>query len=125
MTVIGTTSTATTCTSTDRLRTRGLAVRYGAISINPVREVDRIEHDAKKRPRALSCDEVQLLWKQLATDERAADADLPDLVTFMLSTGVRIGGSGRSRTVTACLGTWLAATRHHEFRRRRANQSRT
>jgi integrase len=83
-------STARTCRSIIS-GVMGLAVRYGAISIDPVREVDRIEHDAKKLSRALSGDEVQLLRKQLATDERAVDADLPDLVTFMLSTGVRIG----------------------------------
>ncbi|TCM36930.1 site-specific integrase [Kribbella sp. VKM Ac-2568] len=69
----------------------GLAVRYGAITINPVREVDRIEHNARKLPRALPADEVQLLRKHLRTNERAARADLPDLVTFMLGTGVRIG----------------------------------
>jgi integrase len=69
----------------------GLAVRYGAINVNPVREVDRIEHNAKKLPRALNAEEVRLLRKQLGNDERAVRADLPDLVTFMLGTGVRIG----------------------------------
>jgi integrase len=69
----------------------GLAVRYGAITVNPVREVDRIEHNAKKLPRALTAEEVRLLRKQLGTDERAVRADLPDLVTFMLGTGARIG----------------------------------
>jgi hypothetical protein len=38
-----------------------LAVRYGAISVNPVREVDRIEHSTKKLPRALRTDELRLL----------------------------------------------------------------
>lgn len=68
-----------------------LAVRYGAISVNPVREVDRIEHPTKKLPRALRTDEIKLLRKQLKSDEAAVRADLPDLVTFMLGTGVRIG----------------------------------
>ncbi|WP_328996061.1 tyrosine-type recombinase/integrase [Kribbella sp. NBC_01245] len=68
-----------------------LAVRYGAISVNPVREVDRIEHPTKKLPRALRTDEVKLLRKQLKSDKAAVRADLPDLVTFMLGTGVRIG----------------------------------
>ena len=68
-----------------------LAVRYGAISINPVREVDRIEHSTKKLPRALRTEEVQLLRKQLKTDDAAIRADLPALTTFMLGTGVRIG----------------------------------
>lgn len=35
--------------------------------------------------------EVTLLNKSLAADEHAVQADLPDLVTFMLPTGVRIG----------------------------------
>ncbi|GAB2679523.1 helix-turn-helix domain-containing protein [Kribbella swartbergensis] len=68
-----------------------LAVRYGAISVNPVREVDAIEAEPKNPPRALTTEEVTLLRKSLATDERAVQADLPDLVTFMLGTGVRIG----------------------------------
>jgi integrase len=68
-----------------------LAVRYGAISVNPVREVDAIEAPAKNPPRALNSEEVILLRKSLAADERAIQANLPDLITFMLGTGVRIG----------------------------------
>ncbi|NUR99167.1 MAG: helix-turn-helix domain-containing protein [Kribbellaceae bacterium] len=68
-----------------------LAVRYGAISVNPVREVAAIEAKPKNPPRALTAEEVTLLRKSLAADERAVQADLPDLVTFMLGTGVRIG----------------------------------
>lgn len=70
-----------------------LAVRYGAISVNPVREVDTIEAPPKDPPRALTGEEVALLRKSLAADERAVEADLPDLTTFMLGTGVRIGES--------------------------------
>lgn len=68
-----------------------LAVRYGAPSVNPVRDVDSIEHIAKKAPRALTAEEVRLVRQQFASDERAARADLPDLATFTLGTGVRIG----------------------------------
>ena len=68
----------------------GLAVRFGAVDTNPVREVDRIEGHAKRSPRALTAAEVSLLRKQLAADEKAVRADLPDLITFMLATGVRI-----------------------------------
>ncbi|TDO30622.1 phage integrase family protein [Kribbella sp. VKM Ac-2527] len=68
-----------------------LAVRYGAISVNPVREVDAIETQPKNPSRSLTGEEVTLLRKHLTTDERAVQADLPDLVTFMLGTGVRIG----------------------------------
>jgi hypothetical protein len=40
-----------------------LAVRYGAISVNPVREVDTIEAPPKDPPRALTGEEVTLLRK--------------------------------------------------------------
>ena len=68
-----------------------LAVRYGAITVNPVREIDTIETQPKNPPRALTSNEVTLLHRSLTADERAVEADLPDLVTFMLGTGVRIG----------------------------------
>ncbi|MEV6894793.1 helix-turn-helix domain-containing protein [Kribbella sp. NPDC051137] len=68
-----------------------LAVRYGAITVNPVREADTIEAPTKNPPRALTGDEVRLLRTSLANDERAVEADLPDLTAFMLGTGVRIG----------------------------------
>jgi integrase len=68
-----------------------LAVRYGAISVNPVREIEAIEAQTTNPPRSLTVEEVTLLRKHLATDERAVQADLPDLVAFMLGTGVRIG----------------------------------
>jgi integrase len=70
-----------------------LAVRYGAISVNPVREVESIEHPAKKPARAIRTDEVELLRKLLKADETAVRADLPDLTTFLLGTGARIGES--------------------------------
>ncbi|TDW24134.1 helix-turn-helix domain-containing protein [Kribbella kalugense] len=70
-----------------------LAVRYGAASVNPVREVESIEAKPKNQPRALTAEEVTLLRTSLTADERAVHADLPDLVTFMLGTGVRIGES--------------------------------
>ncbi|NIK61460.1 helix-turn-helix domain-containing protein [Kribbella shirazensis] len=68
-----------------------LAVRYGAITTNPAREVDAIEARPKSSPRALTAEEVTLLNRSLTADEHAVEADLPDLVTFMLATGVRIG----------------------------------
>jgi integrase len=67
------------------------AVISGAITTNPAREVDTIEARPKKPPRALTVDEVTLLDRSLAADEHAVEADLPDLVTFTLGTGVRIG----------------------------------
>jgi integrase len=69
----------------------GLAVRVGAISTNPVREVERIEAKPAKEPRALSARERALLLRQLRGDEKARRKDLPELVAFMLGSGCRIG----------------------------------
>lgn len=69
----------------------GQAVRHGAITANPVREVERIEAKSKREPRALTMVERFELLKQLQEDEKARRRDLPDLVFFMLATGVRIG----------------------------------
>jgi integrase len=69
----------------------GLAVRHGAVMANPVREVERIEAKPKREPRALTMAERVELLKQLQEDEKSRRRDLPDLVFFMLATGVRIG----------------------------------
>ncbi len=69
----------------------GLAVRYGAVMMNPVREVERIEGQPKKVPRALTKVERAAWFAQLDADEDAQRRDLPDLCRFMLATGVRIG----------------------------------
>jgi integrase len=69
----------------------GLAVRYGAVMANPVREVDRIESKPRREPRALTMAERIELIQKLQADEKARRRDLPDLVFFMLATGVRIG----------------------------------
>jgi integrase len=82
--------TARTCRSI-MSSVMGLAVRYGAITSNPVRDVDRIEHNAKKLPRALNADEIRAVRAHLESHELAVKSDLPDLVMFMLGTGVRIG----------------------------------
>ena len=68
-----------------------LAVRYGAVTINPIREVERIEVRAKKTPRALSGPEIADWLRRLSVDETARRRDLPDLTLFMIATGVRIG----------------------------------
>jgi integrase len=69
----------------------GQAVRHGAVMANPVREVERIEAKSKREPRALTMVERVELLEQLQEDEKARRRDLPDLVFFMLATGVRIG----------------------------------
>jgi integrase len=69
----------------------GLAVRYGAVTVNPVREVERVEGLPRKEPRSLT-EEERVAWVvQLAADEDAVRKDLPDLTAFMLATGARIG----------------------------------
>ena len=73
----------------------GLAVRYGAVTNNPVREVDRTEARPMKEPRALSCTERRALLDQLQADPKSRRHDLPDLVFFRLATGVRTGRPGR------------------------------
>lgn len=69
----------------------GLAVRHGAIPTNPVRDVDTIASKPKRRPRALDEDERRAWFAMLAANPKAVEADLPDLTTFLLATGARIG----------------------------------
>jgi integrase len=69
----------------------GVAVRYGALSANPVWEVERVEGLPRKEPRALTEDERAAWVVQLAGDEDAVRKDLPDLTGFMLAIGARLG----------------------------------
>jgi integrase len=69
----------------------GLAVRHGAVKVNPTREVTRINASRKRMPRALTTEERERWIAQLEADEDAVREDLPDLTRFMLATGVRIG----------------------------------
>jgi integrase len=69
----------------------GLAVRHGAISTNPVRDVGRIARSPRRAPRALTLDERVEWISRLRADEDAVRKDLPDLCEWMLGTGVRIG----------------------------------
>jgi len=69
----------------------GLAVRYGAIVHNPVRDVSRLEGRTTREPRALTAQELRRLVLALSNDKEAIAADLPDLARFMLATGQRIG----------------------------------
>ncbi|MFC5993046.1 tyrosine-type recombinase/integrase [Pseudonocardia hispaniensis] len=79
----------------------GLAVRHGALPSNPVRDVEDIRGGARQRPRALTPEERRrwLDWldgesddpKERRAQQAARRRDLPDLVRFMLGTGVRIG----------------------------------
>jgi integrase len=83
------------------------AVDHGAITANPAKSLGRIRSDGRKAPRALTPQERSDFLSKLETlaatvtertdrngrryKQRGCDPDLPDLVRFMLGTGVRIG----------------------------------
>jgi integrase len=70
----------------------GLTVRHGLLTTNPVRDATaRRTARTARGPRALTVDEARLLQERLAADAAAARQDLPDLVAFLLGTGLRIG----------------------------------
>ena len=83
-------STAKTC-RTVVSGVMGLAVRYGAVPVNPVREAGRVRGGTRKAPRALTAEERARWLSALESDERAVRKDLPDLTRWMLATGLRIG----------------------------------
>src|SRR3712207_5268038 len=60
----------------------------------------RAHRRAAPGPRALTLEEACHLCERLAADAEAVELDLPDLVEFMLGTGVRIG--------EACAVRWSA-----------------
>ena len=67
-----------------------LACRHDAVSRNVVRDTTPVQA-VHKPPKALTERQVQTLRGKLAGDKKAVAADLPDLVDYMLGTGVRIG----------------------------------
>ncbi|WP_307831944.1 tyrosine-type recombinase/integrase [Prauserella cavernicola] len=67
------------------------AARHGAITANPIREIEPIEGSGRKRVRSLTAEERRAWLAQLELDPQASRKDLPDLTRFMLATGVRIG----------------------------------
>ncbi|MEO6412724.1 MAG: site-specific integrase [Pedococcus sp.] len=69
----------------------GLAVRYGVLRSNPIRDAMRVEGKAGKAPRALSRDERKALYAALEADPVARRHDLVHLTRFLLATGQRIG----------------------------------
>jgi len=71
--------------------TCGMLARRDALRSNPVRDVGRLEQGTKAAPRALAVDEVRAFLDLLDQDPYAVRKDLPDLLRFMLATGVRIG----------------------------------
>jgi integrase len=68
----------------------GLAVRRGALTSNPVRDAARIPQP-KRQPRALTLAEARQLRAWLTYDDRAVQKDIPDLVSMLMASGLRIG----------------------------------
>ncbi|TWF94407.1 tyrosine-type recombinase/integrase [Saccharopolyspora dendranthemae] len=71
------------------------AVQAGAVEENPVRQIapltERRAKTKKKKPRALTADELMDFLGKLDADEQARGKDLPDLVRFVTATGERAG----------------------------------
>lgn len=68
----------------------GYAARNGLLDRNPVRDTGRISAKPKRAPSALTVDQVHDLQTWLTYDDVAIRRDIPDLVAFMLGTGLRI-----------------------------------
>ena len=68
----------------------GLATRHGTLASNPVRDAARIPQ-TKRQPRALTLAKARQLRAALIYDDRAVERDLPDLVSMLMATGLRIG----------------------------------
>jgi integrase len=68
----------------------GLATRHGALMSNPVRDAARIAQP-KRQPRALTIAEARQLRASLSYDQKAVERDIPDLVSMLMATGLRIG----------------------------------
>ncbi len=66
------------------------AVRHGALTANPCRELSRLQRVKRKPVRALTAAERKDLLAKLGADEQAAEKDLPDILRALLATGVRI-----------------------------------
>lgn len=69
----------------------GLATRHDALDRNPVRDVGALSGKPKKSPRAMTVPQLKQLRAALTYDEQAIARDLPDFVSLMMATGMRIG----------------------------------
>lgn len=68
-----------------------LGCRLDLLDSNPCRDTGRISTRPKNPPQALSIERARQLLAYLSYDPKARSRDLPDLVAFMLATGLRIG----------------------------------
>jgi integrase len=69
----------------------GLACRLDILNSNPVRETGKISTKPKRTVKSLDVSAVSELRIWLTYDDKAIARDLPDLIYFLLGTGVRIG----------------------------------
>jgi len=69
----------------------GLAARHDAIDRNPVRDAQVIAQPRKTAPKSLTVKEVRQLRALMTYDDQAVERDLPELVSFMLASGMRLG----------------------------------
>jgi integrase len=68
-----------------------LAARHNALPYNPVRDLGTLRGKPKKAPAALTVAQLRQLRAALTYDDQAVARDLPDLVRFLMATGLRIG----------------------------------
>lgn len=68
----------------------GVAVRYGLVAGNPLRDVSPIRQKVGGAS-AIEADRLRALRVAVAGDERLVELDMTDLVDFMIGTGCRIG----------------------------------
>ena len=69
----------------------GLAARHDAIDRNPVRDAQAISQPRKAVRKSLTVNQVRQLRALMTYDDTAVERDLPEFVSFMLATGLRIG----------------------------------
>ena len=68
----------------------GIAVRNGAITHNPVRELERITQRKQKGSTAIPLAELPTFLEKVRADEFLSEKDTVELIEFMLSAGWRV-----------------------------------
>jgi len=87
-------ATSTSSARTAKIIVSGVmrfAVRHGAVTVNPTREVARIDSPPKRLPGSLTAAERRARIDAIDADEEARPRDIPDLTRMMLATGCRVG----------------------------------
>jgi len=69
----------------------GMAARHDALDRNPVRDAQVITQPRKAAPKSLTVQEVRQLRALMTYDDKTVERDLPEFVSFMLASGLRIG----------------------------------